>query len=67
MLGFPKPANELPPGVVIIDEGSARLLCGGVEGGRMLDDRGRAGEGDVARYRSKSAPSSPDLPFFSLL
>jgi hypothetical protein len=29
-------------------------------------EAGFAGEGDVARNRSRSAPSSPDLPFLSL-
>jgi hypothetical protein len=40
---------------------------GGVDGGWMrARDAGLAGEGDVARYRSRSAPSSPDLPALSL-
>jgi hypothetical protein len=54
-----------PPGVVIIDDGKSSLLlfCGGVDGGSIcvrLDLT--AGEGDAARYSSKSAPSSPDFP-----
>lgn len=61
--------NKLPPpGVIIIDEGKSSLLLlgvlgGGVEGGciRVLVDDLTAGEGEAARYRSKSAPSSPDL------
>jgi len=72
VLGAPKtPSNPmlpLPPGVVIMDEGSAEFLGGGVEGGciraRVL---GFAGDGDVARYSSKSAPSSPDFPCLSTL
>jgi hypothetical protein len=41
---------------------------GGVDGGcmRALAD-GLAGDGDVARNSSRSAPSSPDLPFLSLI
>lgn len=44
-----------------MDDGSATMLGGGVDGAKILDDRGPAlaGEGDVARYKSKSAPSSP--------
>lgn len=57
-----------PPGVVIMEDGRAMFLGGGVDGGciRALDV-GLAGDGDVARNRSRSAPSSPDLPFRSLL
>lgn len=59
-----------PPGVVIMEDGRARslFLGGGVDGGciRVLADR-FVGEGDVARNSSKSAPSSPDLPFLSLM
>lgn len=49
------------PGVFIIDECSAWALGGGVEGAKILDDLapGLAGDGDVAKYKSKSAPSSP--------
>jgi hypothetical protein len=58
---------EPPPGVVIMDEGRAIFLGGGVDGGCMrAREAGFAGEGEVARNRSRSAPSSPDLPFFSL-
>ena len=41
------------------------MLEGGVEGGKTLAlAPGLAGEGEVARYRSRSAPSSPvALPF----
>lgn len=56
-----------PPGVVIMEEGSARDFWGGVEGGCIrARDTGLAGDGEVARYSRRSAPSSPDLPFFSL-
>ena len=69
MTGLPKPDMSPlpPPGVTIIDEGSAGLRGGGVDGGwiRALM-AGFAGDGDVARYRSRSAPSS-DLPLFFLL
>lgn len=57
-----------PPGVVIMEEGRAMFLGGGVEGGCIRDLLvGLAGEGEVARNRRRSAPSSPDLPFRSLL
>src|ERR1700709_2958816 len=51
-----------------MDEGKAIFLGGGVDGGciRALPV-GFAGEGDVARKRSRSAPSSPDLPVLPLL
>jgi hypothetical protein len=71
--GIPKPPSNpkppLPPGVFMTEEGNAEFLGGGVEGGciRLALAVGFAGEGDVARYKSKSAPSSPDFPFFSLL
>lgn len=56
-----------PPGVVIIEEGKAIFFGGGVDGGCMrAREAGFAGEGEVARYSSRSAPSSPDLPFLSL-
>lgn len=59
--------NPPPPGVVIMEEGSARAFWGGVDGGCMrARDIGLAGDGEVARYSRRSAPSSPDLPFFSL-
>ncbi len=61
-----------PPGVVIIDDGNAiSFRGGGVDGGsiRVLDVD-MAGEGEVAKYINKSAPSSPifsfDAPFASL-
>ena len=64
----PRKPPPPPPGVVIIDEGSAGFLGGGVEGGCIRARAvGFAGEGDVARYNNKSAPSSPDFPFLSLL
>lgn len=52
-----------PPGVIIMDEGRARsFFDGGVEGGSMrVRPEGKAGDGDAARYRRRSAPSSPDL------
>lgn len=43
----------------IIDDGSAEDVDGGVVG--INRDFDIAGDGDVARYRSKSAPSSPVL------
>jgi hypothetical protein len=50
-----------------MDEGKAGFLGGGVEGGAMrVRDVGLAGDGEVAKYSSKSAPSSPSLPFLSL-
>lgn len=59
--------NRLPPpGVVIIDDGNAiSLRGGGVEGGsiRVILAVDMAGEGEVARYMSKSAPSSPTFSF----
>jgi len=48
---------------VIIEEGSAMFFGGGVDGGCMRDLGGFAGDGDVARNSSRSAPSSPDFPF----
>ena len=53
-----------PPGVVIMDDGSSYLFfAGGVDGGsiRVLFDL-TAGEGEAARYKSRSAPSSPVFP-----
>jgi len=51
-----------------MDEGSAMFFGGGVEGGCIRDLAvGFAGEGEVARKRSRSAPSSPDFPVLSLL
>ena len=45
-----------------MDDGSASLFFGGgVEGGSIRFLGGFAGDGDAARYRSRSAPSSPDL------
>ena len=52
VFGPPKTESnpDPPPGVVIIDEGNARFLGGGVEGGCMrAREVGLAGEGDVAR------------------
>jgi len=46
-----------------MEEGSAIFFGGGVDGGCMRDLGGFAGDGDVARKSSKSAPSSPDFPF----
>jgi hypothetical protein len=57
-----------PLGVVIIEDGSGELFGGGVEGGCILARvDGIAGEGEVARYNKRSAPSSPDLPCLSLV
>ncbi len=51
-----------------MEEGNASIFGGGVEGGCIrAREVGFAGDGEVARYSSRSAPSSPDLPFFSLL
>lgn len=66
--GFPyNGVRPPPPGVVIMEDGSAMCLGGGVEGACIRPrDPNLTGEGDVARYNNRSAPSS-DLPFFSLL
>jgi hypothetical protein len=60
----PKPVYAAPPpGVDIIEDGSGVCFGGGVEGaGMCLADPGRAGVGDVARYMSRLASSSPVLP-----
>jgi hypothetical protein len=61
----PKPVYAAPPpGVDIIDEGNGVCLGGGVEGACIwcFAEPGRAGVGDVARYISKLASSSPFLP-----
>lgn len=44
-----------------MDDGSAAALEGGVDGAKILDDfePALAGDGDVARYKRRSAPSSP--------
>lgn len=57
----PKPNTPLvPPGVDIMDEGSGVVLEGGVEGAMMrIFAVPLAGVGEVARYMSRSAPSSP--------
>jgi hypothetical protein len=48
--------------VFIMDEGNAMFFGGGVEGGCMRRlAAGFAGDGDVARYRRRSAPSSAVL------
>lgn len=68
MFGPPKieRSPDPPPGVFIIDDGSGEFLGGGVDGGCILAREVlTAGDGEVARYKSKSAPSSPDLPVFS--
>jgi hypothetical protein len=68
--GAPKTESNPPPapGVVIIEEGKAIVFGGGVDGGCMrAREVGFAGDGDVARNKRRSAPSSPDFPFFSLL
>jgi hypothetical protein len=68
--GFPYTDNipPPPPGVVIMEDGRAMFLGGGVDGGCMRAlAAGLAGDGEVARKRRRSAPSSPDLPFLSLL
>jgi hypothetical protein len=63
VFGPPKPAKKAPPlGVVIMDEGKAAVREGGVEGGYSCAFMaGLAGDGEVARKSSKSAPSSPVL------
>lgn len=58
--------NRLPPpGVVICDDGSVMsrpTLEGGVDGGSILVlVEGTAGDGEAARYKRRSAPSSPDF------
>lgn len=54
---WPGVLKPVIPGVPIIEEGRAWSLGGGVEGGNIRDEfaPGFAGEGDVARNRSKSA------------
>ena len=55
------------PGVFINDDGSADDLDGGVVGMYLvLGIAALAGEGDVARYSNKSAPSSP-VPLLRLM
>lgn len=58
--------NRLPPpGVVIMDDGSAMSFRGGgVDGGsiRVILVVDMDGEGEVARYISRPAPSSPNFP-----
>ena len=68
MFGPPNPdMRPPPPGVVIIDEGRAMFRGGGVDGGYMrLLPVGLAGDGEVARYSNRSAPSWPDLPLLFL-
>lgn len=53
--------NGAAPGVVITDDGKTPGLEGGVVGGKMIRDliAALAGEGEVARYSRRSAPSSP--------
>ena len=50
-------------GVAGSTDAGLRTMDGGVPGGPILDvkrlDEGWAGEGDVARNRRRSAPSSP--------
>jgi len=61
----PKPwKGAPPPGVDIIDDGRGVDLDGGVDGARRrgLDEPGRAGDGDVAKYMSRLASSSPVCP-----
>lgn len=61
-----KPPNAcpLPPGVDIMDEGNGVVFEGGVEGAciECLTVPARTGVGDVARYMSRLASSSPFLP-----
>jgi hypothetical protein len=58
-----KPAYPWPlsPGVDIIDEGNGVVFEGGVEGACIacFTDPARTGVGDVARYISRVASSSP--------
>lgn len=58
--GVSNPAMKPPaPGVDIIEDGRACVFEGGVEGAKILGFApGFAGEGDVAKYSSRSAPSS---------
>lgn len=53
-----------PPGVDIMEDGRGVDLGGGVVGAntRALDEPGRAGEGEVARYIRRLASSSPVWP-----
>jgi hypothetical protein len=69
--GVLKPLNRLwlPPGVLIIDDGSGAGFDGGVDGAMARFDApfiAAAGDGEVARYSSRSAPSSPAAPSFLL-
>lgn len=68
MLGPPNPDRRPPPpGVVIIDDGRAKFRGGGVDGGcKRLLPLGLAGDGEVARYNNRSAPSWPDFPLACL-
>lgn len=52
-----------PPGVPMTDEGRAACCEGGVEGGGSLEVLASrlAGEGELARKRRRSAPSSPRI------
>lgn len=58
--------NRLPPpGVIIMDDGNViSFRCGGVDGGsiRVILVVDMDGEGEVARYIRRPAPSSPDRP-----
>jgi hypothetical protein len=65
VVATPQPAYDgPPPGVDIMDEGRGVVLEGGVEGAGMpcLAVPIRTGVGDVARYMSRVASSSPFLP-----
>jgi|SRR5690242_8441338 len=61
-----KPPNAcpLPPGVDIMDDGRGVVFEGGVEGACIgcFTEPARTGVGDVAKYMSRFASSSPFLP-----
>lgn len=63
----------LAPGVLIIDDGRCVCWDGGVDGGSCEDLSGRAvltageREGELARYKSKSAPACFEVPFLRFL
>lgn len=63
-VGVPKAKSGLPGVLIMDEEGKGVCLLGGVVGGCISGDdllARIAGEGDDARYRSRSAPSVPRL------